>query len=328
MTNYPILSRRALLALGTGAAMMAAVPAFANGWPDGAVQLVVPARSGGGTDAAARIIAAALQKKLGQPFVVVNNPGGGGVVAAETVRTAAPDGQTLLFFHSGILAMHHTGALEANPLKDFTTAAALAVGSTYALAVAADSPWKNVADLVAAAKEKPNSISLGIQTGGTTHFMAGLLMMDSGAEFRVVDAGGDADKLVQLQGHQIDAALINTAGTLQYVQSGALRILGTIGGEPARDPSTPDVPSIAEHGYENVLYGLDFLIMGPVGMDADKTQAIYDAFASIMAEPDIKTQLETMHMPLSIVPADQTRSRLEAADTRVATTAKLLGLTN
>lgn len=325
MTNH--LTRRTLLALGTGVAMLAAMPALAqSAWPSGSVQLIVPARAGGGTDGAARLIASALQERTGQPFVVVNNPGGGGVVAAEEVRNAAPDGQTLLFFHSGILAMHHTGAIEANPLTDFTTAAAMAVGGTYALAVAADSPWQTVADLVAAAQADPNAITLGVQIRGSTHFMAGLLMMDSGAQFRVVDAGGDADKLVQLQGHQIDAALINTAGTLQYVQNGDLRILGTIAGEDMRDPATPDTPSVAEQGYPSVVYGLDFLIMGPAGMDPAVTAAIGDAFAAVTTDPAIAAQFETMHMPLTAVPAAEIGPRLADVDTRVAATAELLGL--
>ncbi len=325
MTNH--LNRRAMLALGTGALMMASLPAMAqSGWPSGSVQRVVPARAGGGTDGAARIIASALQEQTGQPFVVVNNPGGGGVVAAETVRSADPDGQTLLFFHSGILAMHHTGAIEADPLEDFTTAAAMAVGGTYALAVAADSPWQNVADLVAAAEADPNGVTLGVQIRGSTHFMAGLLMMDSGAEFRIVDAGSDADMLVQRLGHQIDAAMINTAGTLQYVESGDLRILGTIAGEAGRDPAAPDIPSVAEQGYENVLYGLDFLIMGPAGMDDATIDAINAAFTGVVSDPEVAAQFETMRMPLTAIPAEETRARLEATDARVAQTAELLGL--
>lgn len=326
MINHSILSRRTLLALGAGAVMLVTIPASAENWPNGSVQLVVPARAGGGTDGVARILAAALQEQAGKPFVVVNNPGGGGVVAAEMVRTADPDGQTLLFFHTGIFAMHHTGAIDADPLEDFTTAAVMAVGGTYSLAVATDSPWQTVTDLVDAAKESPNSITLGVQIRGSTHFMAGLLMMDSGAEFRVVDAGSDADKLVQLQGHQIDAALINTAGTLQYVDSGALRILGTIAGEPERDPSAPDVPTVAEQGYESVVYGLDFMVMGPTGMNEATTQAINDTFTTVMADPKVQAQFETMRMPITAIPADEIPSRLEATDARVASTAEMLGL--
>ncbi|MCB1387965.1 MAG: tripartite tricarboxylate transporter substrate binding protein [Rhodobacteraceae bacterium] len=330
MTNHPtmLLGRRAVLGLAALASLTAMIPAGAQAqaWPTGPVQLIVPARAGGGTDAAARILAGALQEQTGQPFVVVNNPAGGGVVAAEEVRNAAPDGQTLLYFHSGIFAMHHTGSYEPDPLQSFTTAAALAVGGTYALVVAADSPYQSVDDLVQASIAAPNSISMGVQVRGSTHFMAGLLMMDSDARFRIVDAGSDADKLVQLQGHQIDAAFINTAGTLQYVQNGDLRILATIAGSADRDPGAADVPSLAELGYADALYGLDFLIMGPAGMDPAVTAAIHDAVASVVADPAISGQFDTMHMPLTAVPMGETQARLEGTDQRVAATARLLGL--
>lgn len=327
MTLHPA-TRRGVLALAAAAALTAIVPAGAQAqaWPNGTVQLIVPARAGGGTDAAARILAAALQARTGQPFVVVNNPAGGGVVAAEEVRTAAPDGQTLLYFHSGIFAMHHTGSYAPDPLQSFTTAAALAVGGSYALAVAADSPYQSVDDLVQASIAAPNSISLGVQVRGSTHFMAGLLMMDSNAQFRIVDAGSDADKLVQLQGHQIDAALINTPGTLQYVQNGDLRILATIAGSPGRDPGAPDVPSLAELGYQDAVYGLDFLIMAPAGLDPAVTEAINAAIAAVAEDPAIAEQFTTMRMPLTPVPMAELQSRLETTDRSVGATAALLGL--
>lgn len=324
MTQFSI-ARRSLLALAA-ATLILPQAALAQSWPSGSVQLVVPARAGGGTDAVSRIIAGALQEQTGQPFVVVNNPGGGGVVAAEAVRTAAPDGQTLLFFHTGILAMHHTGAYEPDPMTAFTVAAEIAVGGTYALAVAADSPYQTIQDLVQASIDNPNSVSLGVQVRGSTHFMAGLLSSDSGARFRIVDAGTDADKMVQLQGHQIDAALVNTPGTLQYIANGDLRVLATIGGEAGRDPALPDVPSMAEAGYPNAVYGLDFLIMTPPGTDPAAVQAIHDAFAAVVADEAINSQLSGMGFALSMVPQDAVAARLEGIDARVASTADLLGL--
>lgn len=327
MTNHRIfpMGRRAVLAM-TAACLLLPQAAAAQSWPNGSVQLLVPARAGGGTDAAARILAAALQENTGQPFVVVNNPAGNGIVAAETVRNAAPDGQTLLFFHSGILSMHHTGAYEANPLEAFTTAAAMPVGGSYAVVVAANSPYQTVDDLVQASIASPNSLSMGVQVRGSTHFMAGLLMMDSGAQFRVVDAGSDADKLVQLQGGQIAAAMINTPGTLQYVESGALRILATIAGEPERDQGAPDIPSLHELGYESAVYGLDFLIMGPLGMDPAVVTSIHDAVTAAVETPAIAEQFETMRMPLTSLPLAEVQPRLVEMDDRVSATATLLEL--
>ncbi|MCW1934918.1 tripartite tricarboxylate transporter substrate binding protein [Pararhodobacter zhoushanensis] len=328
MTTSTILNRRLFLSLSAAVAV-AALPHVSSAqtvWPTGTVQLLVPARAGGGTDAAARVLAGALQERTGQSFVVVNNPGGGGVVAAETVRAAAPDGQTLLFFHSGIFSMYHTGTYDHSPLDEFTTAAELAVGSSYSLAVSADSPYQTTADLVAASIAAPNSISLGVQLRGSTHFMAGLLVMDSDAQFRIVDAGSDADKLVQLQGHQIDAALVNTSGALQYVETGDLRILGTIGGSPDRDAATPDIPSLVEQGYERVVYGLDFLIMGPAGMDPAVVSAINAAINGTVEDPEVSAQLATMNFPLTAIAADDIPARLQSIDASVSATAELLGL--
>ncbi|PTX02456.1 tripartite tricarboxylate transporter substrate binding protein [Pararhodobacter aggregans] len=324
MTQFPI-ARRSLLALA-GAALMLPQAALAQSWPSGSVQLVVPARAGGGTDAVSRIIAGALQEQTGQPFVVVNNPGGGGVVAAEEVRNATPDGQTLLFFHTGVLAMHHTGSYAPDPMTAFAVAAEMAVGGTYALAVAADSPYQTLQDLVQASIDNPNSVSMGVQVRGSSHFMAGLLTSDSGARFRIVDAGSDADKMVQLQGHQIDAAMVNTPGTLQYVENGDLRVLATIGSDAARDPVLPDVPSMVEAGYPNALYGLDFLILAPVGTDPAVVQSIHDAFAAVVANEAIDAQLTGMGFALSMVPQEAMQARLEGIDARVAATAELLGL--
>lgn len=321
-------TRRHVLKGAALAAMTALLPAavMAQDWPSGSVQLVVPAKPGGGTDAAARVVAAALGDQTGGDFVVVNNPGGGGAVAAETIRTADPDGAQLLFYHSGLLSTYHTGGYDQSPLEEFTLIAALPVGGSYALAVNAESPYQTVDELVAATKEQPNKVTLGVQLRGSTHFMAGLIAMDSDAAFRVVEAGSDADKLVQLQGQQIDAALINTPGTLQYVEKGDLRILATISGQADRDPNAPEFPSMAELGYENAVYGLDFLIMGPKGMDENVVSQINAAFDAVLTDPEISGQLTKMRLPITPLGVAESRDRLGAADQRIGATAKMLGL--
>ncbi|MFM1856141.1 MAG: hypothetical protein RLZ83_1450, partial [Pseudomonadota bacterium] len=315
-----------LIAAGLGLGLLGShLPLQAAGWPEGPVQLVVPAKAGGGTDAAARIFAGALQKAVGRPVVVANQPAGGGTVAAETVRNAKPDGRTILFFHTGLLASHHTGQYAHAPRDAFGMAVVMPVAGSYALTVGADSPYKTAADLVAAAKAQPDKITLGVQLKGSTHFMAGLWMHDSKAPLRVVEAGGDADKLVAVQGGTIQSALINTPGALQYVKAGKLRILATISGDPGRDPGLPDVPSLAEAGYPSAVYGIDFLILAPKATPAATLQAINAAFGQVLADPAISAQFTKMRMPLRHLELAAGQSRVNAVDAKVAATARQLG---
>lgn len=325
--NMTRLSRRAVLAIGAAAAIVAPCAAQAQAtWPTGTVQMVVPVRAGGGTDVASRILAEALQSATGQNFVVVNVDGGGGAVGFEQVRNAAPDGSTILFFHSGIINAHITGRYPHDPLASFVAANVIPVGGSYALAVRADSPWATTADLVAASIAAPNSLSLGVQLTGTSHFMAGLLALDSGAQLRLVEAGGDADKLVQLQGGQIDAAFVNTPGTLQFVETGALRILGTLSGTPDRDPAAADIPSLAEQGYESAVLGLDFLVLVPAGTDPAIVSAVHAAFNAVVEDPAVSERLTTMRFPLSTTTEAEGNDRLADTAARLRETAALLGL--
>ncbi len=298
----------------------------AAAWPKGSVQFVVPAKAGGGTDAAARIISKALQENLGKPFVVVNQPAGGGSVAAEQVRTAKPDGSTILFYHTSLLASYYAGLYDKSPLDEFTTCVVMPVGGSYALCIGPDSPYNSVEDLVAASKASPDKITLGVQLKGSSHFMAGLLTRDSGARFRIVEAGSDADKLVAVQGGQIDAAFINTPGALQYVEAGKMKILATISGMPERDSGASNYPSLAELGYENTVYGLDFFILGPKEMDSAIAEQINAAFKDILADPEVIDQFAKMRMPLTYLGLDASRKRLMEGDKKIGETTEMLGL--
>lgn len=308
-------------------APIGATPAqAAEDWPNGPVQFYVPASPGGGTDAVARILADALQKAQDAPFVVVNAPGGGGAVAAEQVRNADPNGQALLFFHTGLMTSYHTGAYPNDPLQEFTPVAVMSVDGSYALAVPADAPYNSVQDLVDAATAEPEKISLGVQLRGSTHFMGGLLEKDSGAKFRFVEAGSDSDKLVQLQGKQIDAALVNASGTKQYVDTGALRVLGTIGGNAERDPLMPDVASVAEQGFPSTIFGFDFLVLGPKGMDPALVTTIHDAVTAAVDDAAVAEQLNTMGMPVTPLAESDMSAQLTDTDRRINETAAMLGL--
>ena len=295
-------------------------------WPKGSVQFVVPAKAGGGTDAAARILAKALQENLGKPFVVVNQPSGGGSVACETVRTAKTDGSAILFYHSSMFANYHTGLYDHSPSEDFTTCAVMPVNGSYALVVGPDSPYSSVEEIVEATKKNPDKITLGVQLKGSSHFMSGLLTKDSGAKFRIVEAGSDADKLVAVQGGNIDAAFVNTPGALQYAEADKLKILATIAGYPERDPGASDIPSLNELGYESSVYGLDFFILGPGELDSAIAEQVNLAFKDVLADPAIVEQFTKMRMPISYLSLADSETRLAEGDKKIGETAAILGL--
>ncbi len=295
-------------------------------WPKGSVQFVVPAKAGGGTDAAARILAKALQENLDSPFVVVNQPSGGGSVAFETVRNSKPDGTTILFYHSGMFSSYHTGQYDHSPSEEFTTCAVMPVDGSYSFVVGSDSPYNSLEDVIAATKKTPEKITLGVQLKGSSHFMAGLLVKDSGAQFKIVEAGSDADKLVAVQGGTIAAAFVNTPGALQYAEAGKLKILATIAGYSERDPGAPDYPSFYELGYNSAVYGLDFFILGPAGLDPVIAKKINLAFQEVLADPEVSGQFNKMHMPLRYMNLSDSESRLADGDKKIGETAAILGL--
>ncbi|MCT4370481.1 tripartite tricarboxylate transporter substrate binding protein [Yangia mangrovi] len=318
------LTRRTLIL--SGLALCASLtPAAAADWPKGAVQLVVPAKPGGGTDSAVRVLAAKLKAVIGRPVIVVNQPGGGGAVAAETVRNAKPDGSTLLFYHSGLLSAYHTGGYAHSPVGEFSAPAVMPIAGSYALVSGPDGESDDVADLVARAKAHPDEVTLAVQIRGASHFMAGLLQKDSGAQFRVVDAGSDSDKLIAVQGGQVDAAFVNTPSALQYAEAGKVRILGTLSAEPGRDPLTPELPSLDEQGYPSVVFGFTFFALAPKGLPEETADAINAAFTEALTDPEIVEQYAKMKMPLGIYGRAEGEARLAEADAGMAETAALLG---
>ncbi|MBT9386255.1 tripartite tricarboxylate transporter substrate binding protein [Pseudooceanicola sp. CBS1P-1] len=326
--NASRITRRAMLvaSLATGLSLgLGPAMARAADWPKGPVQLVVPAKPGGGTDSAARIVAAALKEVIRRPVIVVNQPAGGGAVAAETVRNAKPDGQTLLFYHTGLLSTYRTGGYDHSPVTDFSAPVIMPMHGSYALVTGPDSGITDVKALVARAIAEPDSVTLGVQIRGATHFMAGLLEGDSDARFRIVDAGSDSDKLVAVQGGQIDAAFVNTPSALQYQQAGKARILGTISGDPGRDPGAPELPSVDEQGYRDMVFGFIFFALGPKALPAQTQAQINTAFTQVLTDPGVLAQFTQMKMPLSVLGPEAGQARLAQDDARIARTARVLG---
>lgn len=315
MTIHRNLTAVLALALTTGAAM-------AQSWPNGSVQLLVPSRPGGGTDIMGRIFADYLQQATGTPVVVVNQPGGGGLVAFEEVRNATPDGQTLLFNHTGMQVMYHTGRYE-HPVSAFTT---LGIAMTYppqVFAVAANAPWQTMREFVEDARANPGQRTIGVSLGGTTHFIAGTIMLNEGVDLRLVEAGPEVDKIAGIQGGHIHIGNLGAGTARQFEESGQMRVLCMI--DPVPSPDYPDYIPCVDQGVD-VSWFAPLVVWGPAGMDPATAQAINTALRGMADDATVQQRLAATDS--AYVPRDLAESQALIAreDATIDALARHLGL--
>ncbi len=247
-------TRRAL------AGLLLAVPAAAQQpWPDHAVRIVAPFAPGGNTDLVARLIAAHLAPALGQPVVVENKPGANTIVGTQAVLAAPADGNTWLLA---------TGApVTVNPLlyKRLPYAAGdLTLGAVQALmpmlpVVAANSPFRTLADLRAAAAARPGALNFSSAgNGNSTHLVGELFCQQTGVRMTHVPFNGSAPALLAVVRGDAQVSFDIISSSIQLIRDGALRALAVTTAE--RIPALPDLPTAREQGFA------DFVVVGWVGI--------------------------------------------------------------
>ncbi|NDZ11928.1 tripartite tricarboxylate transporter receptor protein [Variovorax sp. WS11] len=242
------MERRQFLA-GAGATLAAlgAAPmrARAAAYPDKPIRLVVPFGAGGVADLTARAVGQALGQRLGQSVVVDNRPGAGGVVAGDAVAKAAPDGYTLLLMSNGTAVSE--GLFKRLPFdarKDFAPISLLG-RFDLALVVPGSSKFKNLQELLDAARQQPGKLNLGtVNVGSTQHLSAELLKLSAQVDLQVVPFNGTPAVLTALRGGQIDAAIEILSPLMPQIQAQGVRALAVLG--DGRSPLLPQVPTAAE----------------------------------------------------------------------------------
>jgi tripartite-type tricarboxylate transporter receptor subunit TctC len=284
--------RRLLASLASIAAAfaLAAPAATAQGWPDKAVRILVPAPAGSSLDVLARTIGEKLKDKFGATVIVENKPAAGGTVATAEVAKAAPDGHTLLLGFNGPLA---TGPLvQKVPYDVQKDLAPVVITSSQpnVLAVNAALPIKSVADLVAWSKANPGKLNFAsVGNGSSSHLNAELLKAMSGIDAVHVPFNGSPPAvLATVQGEtQMMFAVMQPLQA--QVQAGKLRAIAVT--TPKRFPLLPDIPSIAESGYP----GFEALawngLVAPAGTPRSVIDRINAEVNAILKLPDVAQRM-------------------------------------
>jgi tripartite-type tricarboxylate transporter receptor subunit TctC len=227
-------------------AALTAPPALAA-FPDKPLRVIVPFAPGGGTDAITRSLGIGLSEALGQPVIVDNKPGAGTIIGTDAVAKSAPDGYTLVmatFAHAVNPALQPKLPYDTD--KAFAPIALIGV-SPNVLVVRADRPYKTVAELVAAAKAKPGSLTFASQGNGTSAHLAGELFKSlAKVNITHVPYRGAGPAMTDLLGGQVDMMFATAAAARPFVSAGKMRALAVTTAH--RSPAYADVPTLAESG--------------------------------------------------------------------------------
>jgi tripartite-type tricarboxylate transporter receptor subunit TctC len=261
-----------------------------DAFPARAVHVLVPFAPGGAVDIVARTLGDELSNRWGRAVVIENRPGAGGVVASEAEAKAAPDGYTLILVATGhALNPHLYAKLPYDSFNDFTPISLIGT-SPNMLLVRADSPFRTLIDLIAAARERPGQISYGHAGNGTSSHLAGeLLKYTAKIDITSIPYKGGAPALTDVIGGHIPMTFNNIPESIAQIMAGTVRPLGVT--TAVRSPVLPDVPTIAEAGLPGFDTGVWWGLLGPGGLPRDITMKLARDCADAVNSPAVKARL-------------------------------------
>ncbi len=298
------LSRRATL-LGAAALCPLAMPALAQGrFPERPIRMIVPWAPGGSSDSQLRSLAEQAARHLGQPVVVENRSGAGGTLHANLLaREARPDGYTIGQMHLTMIRRPFmTRDANWDAATDFTHIIGL-TGWTFGMVVRADSPYRSLADLVAAARRQPGSVTYATAGIGTTPH---LTMEDWAGRERVelthIPFRGGAEALQGVLSGAVQV-MAESAVWGQPVLAGQMRLLNVW--TENRVERFPSVPTLAEaSGHADLVVTSNYGLSGPPRMDPGVVRVLHDAFRTALMSEENTRMRDRFDMPLVYLDTD------------------------
>lgn len=282
-----MMSRRSFLLAVPAIVSLPCSAAFADVYPSKPIRIIVPISPGSGTDVTARHMAVGLAKVMNSQVYVENKPGAGGIIGTQAVAKSPSDGYTILFtYASHYINQWVVENTPYNAVNDFEPIARIS-SSALILVTSADSPWRTVADIVAAAKRDPNGLSYASAGNGTpSHVCGALLAATAGITLNHIPNKSASQALVDTISGQVNMAFSGVATTLPLIQSGRLRAVAVTSAR--RSIHFPDLPTISEAGLKGYDVVSPIWALAPRGTPQPIISKLSDALTTLAAKPDFK----------------------------------------
>jgi len=281
-------SRRLLLAL---VASTLTSSAFAQAWPSKPIRVVVPFPPGGGTDIIAREVTHRVATDTGWTFVVDNKPGAGGNLGIEAAAKSAPDGYTIALGQTSNLAINPTlyAKLPYDPIRDLVPIG-LVASAPLVIVVPSTSPYKTLADLVAAAKAKPGDVNFASPGNGTVAHLTGEKFQRTAViRFTHVPYKGTNQAMTDVISGQVQLYISSVPSVLQQIRIGKLRALAVTSEKRVGD--LPQTPTVGEAGFKGSEAITWFGFLAPAGTPKEAVARLNAEFNKALQQPDLRKRL-------------------------------------
>ncbi len=313
-----VFSRRSYLGkLLLASLCLSSLVAVAQTFPNKPVRLVVTYPAGGSSDLMGRIMGQKLSVLWGQPVIIESKPGAAGSIGMEFTARQPADGYTFV--------VGNLGPASVNPLitkvpynmeKDFIPVSLTATGPNI-LVVPSSSPYKTLAELLAAAREKPNTLNFGTSGPGSMAHLGGeLIMRQAGIKMTGVPYKGGGQAVNDLLAGHLNMMVSDALPVSQHIKSGKLRALAITSAK--RSPMSPDVPTFAEAGLNGLVAENWWGVFVPMGTPKAVVDTLHTALVKVMADPDLKERFAGLGVEAQASTADEFKTFLAAEHAKYA----------
>ena len=306
-----ILSRRlALGLLGT----LALLPAMAqtDNWPAKPIRLVVPFPAGGGTDIIAREVTQKMAATNKWTFVIDNKPGSGGNIGIDNTAKSSPDGYSLVIGQTSNLAINPSlyTKLPYDPVKDLTPIGLIG-HAALVVVVANNSPFRNLSDVINAAKGQPGFVNYATSGNGTVaHLATELLQREANVKLTHIPYKGAAQGINDVIGGQVQLYVSSVPTLIGHIKSGKLRPLAVTSAKRVDD--LPQTPTVAESGYKGFDAVTWFGLLGPANMPAAVVTSANTELNKALNAPDLRKKLEDQGLTVTPTSASEFGQLIQA----------------